>query len=30
MLSTERLARACARRPWRTLAVWVLALVPAE
>jgi putative drug exporter of the RND superfamily len=27
MLSTERIARACARRPWLTLAAWVLALV---
>ncbi len=27
MLSTERLARACARRPWRTVGAWVLALV---
>ena len=27
MMSTERLARACARRPWTTLAAWVLALV---
>jgi uncharacterized membrane protein YdfJ with MMPL/SSD domain len=27
MLSTERLARACATRPWRTVGVWVLALV---
>jgi hypothetical protein len=26
-MSTERLARACARRPWTTLGVWVLALV---
>jgi putative drug exporter of the RND superfamily len=25
--STERIARACARRPWVTLAVWLLALV---
>ena len=29
MLSTERLARACARRPWRTVGAWVLALVVA-
>jgi uncharacterized membrane protein YdfJ with MMPL/SSD domain len=28
-LSTERIARACARRPGRTLAVWLLALVVA-
>ena len=27
MLSTERLARACAGHPWRTVAAWVLALV---
>jgi putative drug exporter of the RND superfamily len=27
MMSTERIAGACARRPWRTLLVWVLALV---
>jgi uncharacterized membrane protein YdfJ with MMPL/SSD domain len=27
MLSTERLARACAARPWRTVGAWVLALV---
>jgi putative drug exporter of the RND superfamily len=27
MFSTERLATACARRPWTTLGVWVLALV---
>ena len=26
-MSTERIARACARRPWRTLVAWVLALV---
>jgi uncharacterized membrane protein YdfJ with MMPL/SSD domain len=26
-LSTEHVARACARRPWTTLGVWVLALV---
>ena len=26
-MSTERLARACARRPWTTLGAWVLALV---
>jgi len=26
-LSTERIATACARRPWRTLGAWVLALV---
>jgi putative drug exporter of the RND superfamily len=26
-MSTERIARACARRPWTTLAAWVLALV---
>ena len=26
-MSTERLARACARRPWVTLGAWVLALV---
>jgi uncharacterized membrane protein YdfJ with MMPL/SSD domain len=25
-VSTERLARACARRPWRTLGAWVVAL----
>ena len=25
--STEHLARACARRPWLTLAAWVLALL---
>ncbi len=29
MLSTERVARACARRPWTTLGVWLLALVVA-
>jgi uncharacterized membrane protein YdfJ with MMPL/SSD domain len=27
MLSTERLARACAGHPWRTVGVWVVALV---
>ena len=27
MLSTESLARACARRPWRTVGAWVLAFV---
>jgi putative drug exporter of the RND superfamily len=27
MLSTERIATACARRPWSTLVVWVVALV---
>ena len=27
MLSTERLARACATRPWLTVGAWVLALV---
>jgi RND superfamily putative drug exporter len=26
-LSTERIARACARRPWVTLGAWILALV---
>jgi uncharacterized membrane protein YdfJ with MMPL/SSD domain len=26
-LSTERVARACARRPWTTVGVWVVALV---
>jgi putative drug exporter of the RND superfamily len=26
-LSTERIARACARRPWVTLGAWVLALI---
>ena len=27
MLSTERIARACARRPWLTLGAWVVGLV---